>query len=108
MVGTWERNKETHPGQPLAPKACKSKEQAAAERAEKAIASQKKAEERLDRITGLASLEQQIMDESQQSLTHAARPVPSQARKISRTFSVHNIQSLQDAQDAQALPGARY
>ena len=39
MVETQERNKDTHPGQPLVPKACKSKEQAAAECAEKAIAS---------------------------------------------------------------------
>jgi len=105
MVETRERNKDTHPGQPLVPKARKSKEQAVAEHAEKAIASQKKADERLDRIAGLASLEQHMMNESQQALTHAARPIPSQAHKIPRTFSVHDIQSLQDAQ---ALLGARY
>ncbi|KIM58989.1 hypothetical protein SCLCIDRAFT_27693 [Scleroderma citrinum Foug A] len=98
MVKTREKNKGTHPGQVVAPKPQKSKEEVASEQAAKAAASKQKADERLSRITGLASLEQRMMDECQQAMTHAARPPLSKARKIACTYSVHNLQSMQDSQ----------
>ena len=104
MVKTREKNKGTHPGQIVAPKPRKSKEEVAAEQAVKAAASKQKADERLSRITGLVSLEQRMMDERQQAMTHAARPPSSKVCKIPRTFSVHNLQSMQDSQ---GLPGMR-
>jgi len=103
MVKTRERNKSTHPGQPVAPRACKSREQAAAEHAEKATALQQKEEERMDSIAGLASLEQRIIGESQQAMTQAARPPSSQVRKIMRTYSVHDLQTMEN----ENLPGMR-
>ena len=72
MVKTQEKNKNTHPGQPMDPRPRKSKEQAAAECAAKVAASQKKANERFDQIAGLASLEQHIVGESQQVMAQAA------------------------------------
>ncbi|KAI5984757.1 hypothetical protein EDD15DRAFT_2201064 [Pisolithus albus] len=91
MVQTRERNKDTHPGQLVAPKACRSKEQVAEEQAAKAATSKQRTDEWLGWIAGLASLEQQMMDQSHQVMTQAARPPTSQMRKIARTFSVHNL-----------------
>ena len=105
MVKTQEKSKGTHPGQVVAPKPQKSKEEVASEQAAKAAASKQKADEWLSRITGLASLKQRMMDECQQAMTHAARPPSSKARKIARTYSVHNLQSMQDSQSL--LPGTR-
>jgi len=105
MVKTREKNKGTHPGQVVAPKPRKSKEEVASEQAAKAAASKKKADERLSRITGLASLEQHMINEHQQAMTHAARPPSSKVSKIAHTFSVHNLQSMQDSQGL--LPGTR-
>ena len=105
MVKTQEKNKGTHPGQVVAPKPWKSKEEVASEQTAKAATSKKKADERLSRITGLASLEQRMIDERQQAMTHAARPPLSKVSKIAHTFSVHNLQSMQDSQGL--LPGMR-
>ncbi|KIM62607.1 hypothetical protein SCLCIDRAFT_24901 [Scleroderma citrinum Foug A] len=80
MVETWERNKTAHPGQLVAPKPCKSREEVAAERAAKATAIKKKANEQSDKIAGLASMELHIQEESQQAMSQAARPPSSQAR----------------------------
>ena len=105
MVKTQEKNKGTHPGQVVAPKPWKSKEEVASEQATKAAASKKKADKWLSQITGLASLEQCMMDKRQQAMTHVARPPLSKVSKIARTFSVHNLQSMQDSQGL--LPGTR-
>jgi len=80
MVETRERNKTAHPGQLVAPKPCKSREEAAAERAAKATANKKKVNERSDKIAGLASMELRIQEESQRAMSQAARPLSSQAR----------------------------
>lgn len=102
MVQTREKNKDTHPGQILALQTRKSAGEVAAERAAKASASRKKADERSARVAALASLEHRMMDESQQAVINAAKP-PSQAcKKIVRTFSVHNLQSMEEGQN---LPG---
>ncbi|KAI5997115.1 hypothetical protein EDD15DRAFT_2194781 [Pisolithus albus] len=99
MVQTREKNKDTHPGQPVAPKPHRPKEQVAAERIAKATASHRKAEKRRGHVAGLASLEQSMLGESQQALAQAARPPASQVhKKIARTFSVHNLESLGDSQ----------
>ncbi|KAI5996949.1 hypothetical protein EDD15DRAFT_2194665 [Pisolithus albus] len=99
MVQTREKNKDTHPGQPVAPKPRRPKEQVAAERIAKATASHRKAEKRRGHVAGLASLEQSMLGESQQALAQVARPPASQVRKkIARTFSVHNLESLGDSQ----------
>jgi len=68
MVQTREKNKDTHPGQIVATQSRKSAEEAVAERAVKASASKKKADERSGRITALASLEQCMTDDSQQAM----------------------------------------
>ncbi|KIM70174.1 hypothetical protein SCLCIDRAFT_19106 [Scleroderma citrinum Foug A] len=100
MIKTREKNKGTHPGQVVAPKPRKSKEEVASEQAAKAAASKQKADERLSRITGLASLEQRMMNECQQAMTHAARPPLSKARKIA--FS--KPQSHRVASDSVNMP----
>ncbi|KAI6031142.1 hypothetical protein BKA83DRAFT_4121896 [Pisolithus microcarpus] len=103
MVQTRERNKDTHPGQLVAPKARRSKEQVAEEQAAKAATSKQRADERLGRIAGLASLEQQMMDESRQVMAQAARPPTSQMRKIARTFSVHNLKDSEHSPESAML-----
>lgn len=62
---------------------------------------QQKEDERTDSIAGLASLEQRIMGES--PMTQAARPPSSQVRKIMRTYSVHDLQTM----ESENLPGMR-
>jgi len=104
MVRTREKNKDTHPGQIVAAQSRKSAEEAAAERAAKASASKKKADERSGRIAALASLEQRMTDDSQQAMAHAAKPPSQVSKKIIRTFSVHNLQSMGEGP---GLPGMR-
>ena len=103
MVETREWNKSTHPGQLVVPRPRRTREQAAADCAAKATALQQKEDKRMDSISGLASLEQRIMGESQQAMTQAARPPLSQVRKIARTYSVHNLQTMEN----ENLPGMR-
>lgn len=88
----------------MAPRPCKLKEQAVAECAAKAAASQQKANQRLDQITGLASLEQCMIDESQQGITQAAWPLALQIQKLAGNNSV-NAPSLMQG-DA-SLPGKK-
>ena len=103
MVETREQNKSTHPGQLVVPRPHRTREQAAADCAAKATALQQKEDERMDSISGLASLEQHIVAESQQAMTQAARPPSSQVRKIACTYSVHNLQTMEN----ENLPGMR-
>ena len=72
MVWTQKKDKDTHLGQILAAQPRKS-----AERAAKASASKKKVDEWSGRVAALASLEQRMMDDSQQAIVHATKP-PSQ------------------------------
>ena len=104
MVQTQEKNKDTHLGQILATQQRKSAEEAAAEWAAKASASKKKVDEWSGRVAALASLEQRMMDDSQQAIVHAAKPPSQVCRKIVRTFSVHNLQSIGEIP---GLPGTR-
>ena len=76
MVGTWERKKNTQPGQQAVPKPRKLREKAAVEWAEKAATNKKKFDEWADKIATLASMEQHIQVESQQAMSQAARPLP--------------------------------
>lgn len=104
MVQTREKNKSAHPGQPMAPRPRKSKEQAAAERAAKVAASQKKVNQRADQIAGLASLEQRMAGESQQVMAQAARPPTLQIQKLASNVSANAEFSMQDNA---GLPGKR-
>lgn len=104
MVQTREKNKDTHPGQILALQSRKSAEEVAAERAAKASTSRKKANEWSGRVAALASLEQCMTDESQQAVINAAKPPLRACRKIVRTFSVHNLQSMEEGQNLPGMP----
>ncbi|KAI6041788.1 hypothetical protein EDC04DRAFT_2601421 [Pisolithus marmoratus] len=67
----------------------KSKEQAAAEWAEKAAANKKKINKWLDNVAGLASMEMYMQEESQNVMSQAARPPPSQVqRKVPHNVSI--------------------
>ncbi|KAI6164203.1 hypothetical protein EDD17DRAFT_1506690 [Pisolithus thermaeus] len=98
MVQTWERNKDTHTGQLVSPKARRSKEQVVEEQVAKVATSKERADQWLGQIVGLVSLEQQMMDKSHQVMTQVARPPASQVCKIACTLSVHNLK------DSEHLP----
>ncbi|KAI6099663.1 hypothetical protein F5141DRAFT_1066486 [Pisolithus sp. B1] len=106
MVQTQERNKDTHPGQLVAPKAHRSKEQVAEEQAAKAATSKQRADEWLGQIVGLVSLEQQMMDKSCQVMTQAARPPTSQHERTTlNSKTLLQITSEDDESDIKlAIP----
>ena len=106
MVETRERNKTAHPGQLVAPKPRKSREEAAAEQVAKATADKKKVNEWTGKIAGLASMELRIQEESRQAMSQAARPPLSQTQgNVPHNVSKCTVEP--SSQDTGDLPGMK-